>query len=152
MVEGIGAKLHAVLKPGGVKDAARNFAHLLKAGQLPQGILGRLLEHDQRLDRDACVEAVGRGAMPGGAPGRIARGRALDKADIAVDDGGTAVLRPALGLGGLADAGRPQKQDAAAVVVNGGAVELDHLAADGVGVEKLKQKQIAMFSSLDSQE
>ena len=46
--------------------------------------------------------------MPGGAPGRIARRRALDKADIAVDDGGTAVLRPALGRGGLADAGRTQ--------------------------------------------
>ena len=89
--------------------------------------------------------------MPGGAPGRIARGRALDKADIAVDDGGTAVLRPALGLGGLADAGRPQKQDAAPAVVDGGAVELEHLTADGVGVKDLNKERFRLLNRLRGQ-
>ena len=46
-------------------------------------------------------------------------------------------MHPSFRLGGLADAGRAEEDDAAAVVIDERGMELDHVALDGVGEEDL---------------
>lgn len=78
--------------------------------------------------------------MPGGTPAEILfiwPLGFLHKHHVAVQDGRAAVLHPAFRLGGLANAGWAEEDDSAAVVVDEGGMELDHVALDGVGEEDL---------------
>lgn len=146
MVEGVGTEFHTVFQPDGIEHTAGDFPHLLKVGQLPQTVFVRLLKHDQRLDGHTGVEAVRRGAVPGSTPGGVPLRRALNKANVPIDDSSPPVLRPAFRLRSLADTGRAEEQDSSAVVIDGGTMELEHLTLYGVGVEKSVKKRFCPLS------
>ena len=83
--------------------------------------------------------------MPRRTPGYVFPLCPLDEANVPIEDGSAPKLGPPLRLGGFANAGGPQEQHTPALVLNGGAVELEHLATHGVGVEELQQKHLGMF-------
>ena len=75
--------------------------------------------------------------MPRRTPGYVFPLRPLDKTHVPIDNGGTAKLRPPLRLGGFANAGGAQKQNAPALVLYSGGMKLNHLPAHGVGIEHM---------------
>ena len=74
--------------------------------------------------------------MPRRTPGNVVLFLPLDKAHIPIDNGSAPELRPPLRLGGFANAGGAQEQNAPALVLYSGGMKLDHLPAHGVGVGK----------------